>query len=121
MPYYVDACQVLGEQTYHIDVARGKQLHQKASLFPRQTNWLVVTHLLDIILVPNDVDGRQRDLLFVDVGQVPISDKSSSKEDGKLQRRCALQLQTHCFDMNGRYVCLLRRLTARPIAFGQTF
>ena len=81
----------LGEQTYHVDVARDKQLQEKASRFQCQTGWLVVTYLLDIILVPNDVDRWQRDLLFVDVGQVPISDKSSSKEDGKLQRSCSLQ------------------------------
>ncbi len=57
---------------------------------------MVVTYLLDVILVPNDMDRRQRDLLFVDVGQISISDKSSSKKDGKLQRSCTLQLQTHC-------------------------
>jgi len=52
-------------------------------------------YLLDVILVPNDVDRRQRDLLFVDVGQIPISDKGSSKEDCKLQRSCTLQSQKH--------------------------
>jgi len=30
MPCYVDACQFLGEQTYHTDVARDKQLNEKA-------------------------------------------------------------------------------------------
>lgn len=55
----------------------------------------MMTYLLDVILVPNNVDGRQHDLLFVDVGQIPISDKSSSKKDSKLQRSCTLQSQTH--------------------------
>ncbi len=87
---------ILSQQTHQTDVAGDKQLQEKASPFPSQTDWLVVTHLLDIILVPNDVDRRQRDLLFVDVGQIPVSDKSSSKEDGKFQRSCTLQLQKHC-------------------------
>lgn len=95
MPCHVNASQSLGENTYHTDVARDKQLCEKASLFPSQTDWLVMTYLLDIIFVPNDVDRRQRDLLFVDIGQIPISDKSSSKEYGKFQRSCTLQLQTH--------------------------
>lgn len=48
-------------------------------------------YLFDIILVSDDVYGGQGDLLLVDVRKISVSDQSSRKEDGKLERRRTLQ------------------------------
>lgn len=52
---------------------------------------LFPAYLFDVVLVSNDMYRRQRDLLLVNIREVPVSDEGPRKENGKLERGCTLQ------------------------------